>query len=146
MEIRNTLSFVTLSVLFLLVPVQFTQAQHQTEDYENDEYSENDLKVNIKVVVPPTDGHLSSCIVAPTFELCNERDVTNRDIVTIVELATGSYHIPEGDNFDVCVDVYGYDKSHYHKCEQARNNEGNHPEFVNMKFWDIDSIKCGNET
>ena len=119
---------------------QVLASEHEGEinHQEHTQYGE-ELYVNVKVVMVPTDGHLSTCIVGSDFELCNERDITTQDIVQVIELETGYYHVPEYTDFDVCVDVRGYDGKHYHQCDTLTNNANGNPEFTTIE---LEGTRC----
>ena len=124
------LATMSLASMTIQVPVFAQHSSH--EEYDDDYYSSEDdkLRINYKIITPAIKGHLSVCVVAPGFEFCREYSNIG-DRIVIGDMTTGVYHIPEGDNFEMCADLYPNDNDkNYHSCVDMKNHENDHPEYA----------------
>lgn len=127
---------IALASIVIQVPVFAQHSDHEEyEQYDNDnEYSsaQGELKISYKVITPAQQGHLSVCIVDEGFEFCKEYNNTS-DRVVIGDMTTGVYHIAEGDNFEVCAELYPNGNSqHFKECVPMKNHENDHPEYAEI--------------
>jgi len=125
--------------------VQVYAQAHQhlpQEEYENDQNAGDTFIVKAKVITPAIEGHLSTCLVADDFTVCNERDIGDRQIVSLVEMSGNVYHIAVGASFQVCSDLRTYDGNTYHQCETVIRHANGHPEFTTIEVQGKDSGVC----